>query len=256
MKYLNHFLLIILIFLSNRVIAEVQTIKVGAYIFPPYFEKETLQKAGAIVDLINLLNKSQTDFNFEVYETSPKRRYQDFLSGKYDVILFESPLWGWDKYKDKISFYGDTVVDEEVFITSQKKFKEFGDSYFEDLKGKSIGVFLGYHYKFANYNSDETYLRKNFNAYVSSSHVRNIISVSKERVDLAIVTRSFINMYLLESPQLREVIYVSKTYDQQYLMKIGIRNNYSVNELKIKKVIDKVVQTEEYKNILKKYFLK
>lgn len=256
MRNVRIILKIFLILLTPSVFANQQVLKVGAYIFPPYFEKEDSEKSGALVDLITLLNRSQSEFKFEIYETSPKRRYQDFTNGKYDIIFFESPLWGWGDYSEKITFHGNDIVDQEVFITSHEKFKKFGETYLTDLKGKSIGLFLGYHYKFAGYNSDETYLKKNFNAYVSSSHIRNILSISKGRLDLAIVTKSFIDKYLFENPSLKETVYVSKVYDQQYLMKFGFRNDKTFADGKLKIIINKALESNEYRDILKKYFLK
>lgn len=256
MKKLRFYFELLLILLSSKTFANLQTLKVGAYVFPPYFEKEDTSKSGALVDLVALLNTSQSEYKFEIYETSPKRRYQDFVNGKYDIIFFESPLWGWADYSTKITFHGNDIVDQEVFITSSEKFKEFGESYFSNLKGKSIGVYLGYHYKFAGYNSDENYLKKHFNAYVSSSHIRNIIGVSKGRLDLAIVTKSYIDKYLFENPTLKESIYVSKTYDQHYLMKFGYKSEKSFSSDKLKMAISKVLSSPQYQDILKKYFLK
>lgn len=256
MKKLRLYFGLFLILFSSKALANMRTLKVGAYVFPPYFEKEDGTKSGALVDLISLLNLSQSTYQFEIYETSPKRRYQDFINGKYDIIFFESPLWGWTDYSEKITFHGNDIVDQEVFITSTEKFKKFGDSYFNELKGKSIGVYLGYHYKFAGYNSDENYLKKQFNAYVSSSHIRNIIGVSKGRLDLAIVTKSYIDKYLFENPTLKESIYVSKTYDQQYLMKFGYKSEKSFSSDKLKMAINKVLASPQFQDILKKYFLK
>lgn len=257
MKNFNRLILIFLFFvLNSSAFARITVVQVGAYIFPPYFEKAAFSNEGVIVELISLLNKKQIEVQFTLYETSPKRRYQDFEQGKYDLILFESPEWGWKSYLTKIDFFGQDTVDEEVFITSMSKFKKYGKEYVESIKDKSIGLFLGYHYKFADFNSDEALLKKKYNAYVSSSHVRNIISVSKDRLDLAVVTKSFIEKYLSENPELRNKIYVSSVVDQKYLMKFGLRKQAAIGEDKIKAILKEVLESEEYKQIQKKYYLK
>ncbi|EQC44025.1 ABC transporter, substrate-binding protein, family 3 [Bacteriovorax sp. Seq25_V] len=233
-----------------------QTVKVGSYIFPPYFEKSENGKFyGVIPDFLAGLNKFQKAYRFEVFETSPKRRYQDFLEGKFDSIFFESPQWGWEEIveQNKLTFLGDVVLDGEVFISNISR--KGSDDFFKDLKGKTIGLYLGYHYKFANFNSDEHYLKANFNAFVSSSHDRNIERIINNRLDMAIVTKSYIKKYLLDHPDTKSKIYISSVVDQDYRLKFGIRKSINFEESKMKKIIDEFLSSPTYHEIIKKYGL-
>jgi len=232
------------------------TVKIGAYVFPPYFERVAGGKyQGVIPEFIENINKFQADFKFELYETSPKRRYQDFTEEKFDGIFFESPEWGWGDHvsKGQLVFEGDVVLDGEVFISGSN---HKGDNdYFKNLEGKSIGLYLGYHYKFADFNSDEHFLKEKFNAFVSSSHDRNIERVYNNRLDMAIVTKLYIKKYMNEHPRIASKIFVSDVIDQDYRLKFGLRKSLSLKESKISKIINDFLKSNEYREIIKKYSL-
>ena len=46
-------------------------------------------------ELLAALNRLQGDYWFSLVPTSATRRYRDLESGRFDLILFESPGWGW-----------------------------------------------------------------------------------------------------------------------------------------------------------------
>ena len=49
------------------------------YMFPPFVEiGEQGKVSGLTLDLIDALNKIQSEYHFEFYLTSSKRRYKDF----------------------------------------------------------------------------------------------------------------------------------------------------------------------------------
>jgi len=155
---------------NNHVIAE--TITVGGYIFPPFVEKKDNQYTGITIDLISEMNSFQNKFKFQFIPTASKRRYSYFDKGKFDLIMFEDISWGW-KYKDIVASQVILTGGGEVYITKADLSKD--QSYFNNLKHKSIAVILGYHYGFANFNSDETFLKDNFKIQFSRNHSRNII---------------------------------------------------------------------------------
>ena len=50
---------------------------------------------GLLPDLLATLNAQQSDYQFVLVPTSVTRRFRDFQSARYDLIMFESPTWGW-----------------------------------------------------------------------------------------------------------------------------------------------------------------
>ncbi len=84
--------------------------------------------------------------------------------------MFEDKNWGW-KNKN-ISPSKVILKGGEVYIANSDTAKN--QSYFENIKGRSIAAFLGYHYGFAGFNADEQYLKNNFKIELSSTHQGNI----------------------------------------------------------------------------------
>lgn len=184
-------------------------IKVGAYPFPPYLNINT--RTGKTIEVIELLNKIQTEYKFELVLTSPERRYKD-LGEKFDLMFFEDLNWNWKN--QKIDSSQVFLKDEEVFITLAENYS--GEDYFDNIKNKKILMISGFHYAFANYNTDKLYLEKNFKPVFSTSPEHTIEFLLNKRADIAIITKSFLTQYLKKFPEKKELIIISKNPDQIY----------------------------------------
>jgi len=199
-----------------------ETIKVGGYVFPPFVERLADHYSGLTLDLIEAMNDYQKTYRFTFVSTSAKRRYRDFDEGEYDMIFFESIAWGWGKktavHASKVFLKGG-----EVYITKASSDKSQG--YFNDFKGKSIAGYLGYHYGFAGFNADERFLREKFNVELSSTHEGNILRVLRDRVDMAVVTKSYLDTYLKKHPEHKALLLISSRLDQTYKHTILLRKN-------------------------------
>lgn len=188
-------------------------VKVGAYHFPPYVNKpESPSPDGLLPQLLALLNASQADYHFDLVPTSVTRRYPDLASGRFDLILFESPAWGWhDTPHQSLDLH---IRDAEVYVALSQP--ERGQQYFEQLADKRFALYSGYHYGFAGFNADPDYLKRHFKVDFTYSHDSNLKMVLVGRADLAVVTRSYLSQYLNRNPQLRERLLVSVREDQVY----------------------------------------
>ncbi|MCP3925808.1 MAG: transporter substrate-binding domain-containing protein [Desulfobacterales bacterium] len=244
------FLIVLSTFIySGQVIAE--TILVGGYQFPPFIEiDENKQKiSGITIDLIKEMNEFQKKFKFKFTPTSSKRRYLFFEEKRFDIIMFEDIKWGW-KNKDivasKVILKGG-----DVYITKYHHSKN--QSYFENLKKKSLAVILGYHYGFANYNADEKFLKKNFKIQFNTNHKGNIIKVLFERVDIAVVTLSFLKMFLKNNPDIKSKILVSKKFDQHYNHTILLRKNFKITKKEMNEILTKMEKAGVLSRLWKRY---
>lgn len=198
-----------------------KTVKVGGYVFPPYVQEEAGKFTGFTLDLIEVMNGFQSKYRFEFVPTSPLRRYKDFTDGVYDMILFESVDWGWHELPVDVSKV--YAQDCEVFIA--RTLPNRSQTFFDDLKGKTLLVYLGYHYPFAGYNADPEFLLRAFNARTTVSHEANIHSVIMGRADLAVVTGSYLEKYLSDHPSMIPCVMVSDRKEQMYNHTILVRKN-------------------------------
>lgn len=227
LKIIRHFfsraairIAILLSVLSTSLYAEPVQVNVGGYTFPPYVNPHVDgQWSGLTLDVVAALNALQADYQFVFISTSASRRYHDFDNRLYDMMLFESPHWGW-RDRAVVSLQG-TVTGREVFIT--KAVEGRGQDYFETRRGKRIALISGYHYAFTGFNPDRNYLRKEHGAAMAFSHDSIIQMVLRERAELGVVTEAFLNQYLIQYPQYREKLLVSEKSDQRYQHSLIIR---------------------------------
>jgi ABC-type amino acid transport substrate-binding protein len=190
-----------------------QEVRVGAYHFPPYVLKpESEQPTGLLPELLQALNLAQDDYRFNLVATSTKRRYRDLQSGRFDLILFESPSWGWqDTAHEALDLH---IEDAEVYVARLQPGRD--EAFFADFSGKRMALYNGYHYGFAGFNSDQAFLTETFNALLTYSHDSNLIMLLRGRADVAVVTRSFLQAYLKRHPEKASALLVSQRLDQVY----------------------------------------
>jgi ABC-type amino acid transport substrate-binding protein len=190
-----------------------QLVRVGAAHFPPYtIRPENGADTGLLPQLVEALNRLQSDYQFVLVPTSIPRRFGDFKQGRIDMAIFENPDWGWKDIAHTDVDMG--LEDAEIFVAQREDGRQ--QNYFADLTGKRLALFSGYHYEFANFNADPKFLAQNFNATLTYSHDSNLLMVLRSRADIALVTRSYLFDYLLRNEKVRDELLVSQRIDQVY----------------------------------------
>lgn len=190
-----------------------QEVKVGAAHFPPYTVRpEQGADTGLLPQLVEALNTLQDDYRFVLVPTSIPRRFRDFKEGRIDMAIFENPDWGWREISHVNVDMG--LEDAEVFVAHNTPPR--GQDYFDELKGKRLALFSGYHYAFARFNADPEYLRDNYQATLTYSHDSNLLMVQRDRADVALVTRSYLNDFLQRNRKYQGQFLASVRVDQVY----------------------------------------
>lgn len=248
--FLMKLYLVIILFLVSLSPMAKKVVLVGGYEFPPFVTLRGSVPRGMTIDLIELLNKEQSKYLFKFVPTTPDRRYIDFSTKKYDLIFFENIIWGWQE--EPIEPTKVILNGGEVFITKavDGRDKEF----FSTLKDKKILGVTGYHYNFANHVTNKDYLQKYFNMTLNESHSENIRSVIKsESPTIAIVTKSYLDLFINNNPDLKDKILISNKFDQIYRHTILARKNNNPSAKELSELIDSLKQTKKIQSIWKKY---
>ena len=190
-----------------------QLVRVAAAHFPPYTVRpEQGVDTGLLPQLVEALNRLQSDYQFVLVPTSIPRRFRDFEQGRVDMAIFENPAWGWQDIPHTSVDMG--LEDAEVFVAQHTP--QRGQDYFNELVGKRLALFSGYHYAFANFNPDPAYLAHTYNATLTYSHDSNLLMVLRGRSDIALVTRSYLSDFLLRNASDAPQLLVSERIDQVY----------------------------------------
>lgn len=218
-------------------LAAQQTVTVGGYVFPPYVEMAPDgQVSGLTLDLIAAWNEQQDDLRFEFFLTSPARRFSDFIKGNYDLILFESPGWGWTARELPIVSSEVFLTDSDVFIALAQEDRD--QTYFDSFSNKSIVAMLGYHYAFADFETNPERLAQNFDIVLVNGNLAGIHLVLQERVDLAIITRSYLDCFLASEPQERDKLLIAETPDQIYRYRALLRPETPIEIKQVEALIE------------------
>ncbi len=243
---------ILLLISSSCLAVKPVYVSVGMYPFAPFVEtKGSGGEVGMTLDLVTALNKAQNKYHFNTVTIPTKRRYQSFNDGHYDVIFYESKSWGWQDIKVDVS----QVYQKggESYVALKKPGRD--QSYFEDFSGKRMIGILGFHYGFADFNADEEFLRNNFNMLITADNDKNMNLLLKERGDIAVFTKAYLQRFLLENPDNTPLLLISEKLDQEYKHTVLLRPGISPNIDEINTMLDQLKETGEMNKLLKKYGL-
>lgn len=186
-----------------------EPVRVGAYPFLPFVDKS----GGLTFDLVQAMNAFQKDYQFELVSTSANRRYRDMANGTFSVMLFENIKWGWEAEAveaSKVFLRGDG----EVYVARNAPGR--GQEYFQTMEDKQILGVLGYHYGFANFEADQAVLRTKFNMTFSADNAVSLRNLLAGHGDVAVITKSYLALYLLKHPGAAAQLLVSEQFDQTY----------------------------------------
>jgi len=216
-----------------------KSVLVGLAHFPPFVEAREQKIGGLAADMLKLMNQHQDKYDFQGVPTLAKTRHKIFGLGRYDMSMFDNLAWGWSGYNvDSSEVF---LRGGEVYIAKAEPGRD--ESYFMDFKNKTMIGITGYHYKFADFKSDEAYLTSNFNMQLTKSNTGSItMLLSGERGDIAVVSKSFLAQYFNKHPQARQQILVSKKIDQAYNHSIIIRKGISPSIDEINQILKELNQ--------------
>jgi ABC-type amino acid transport substrate-binding protein len=194
-------------------LAAAEVVHVGGAHFPPYVVKSNLQESsGLLPQLLEALNREQSDYHFVMLPTAIVRRFSDLQRGRIDMAIFENPGWGWQDIDFEAVDMG--LEDAELFVARDEELR--GQDYFDQLQGKRLALYRGYHYGFADFNSDPEFLTKTFNANLGHSHDSNLLMVLRGRADIALVTRSNLYDFIKRNREQARQLLISERIDQIY----------------------------------------
>jgi polar amino acid transport system substrate-binding protein len=199
-----------------------RTVRVGGYVFPPFLDRDEGGRwTGLTLKLIEKLNSLQRDYKFVFVPTTPTERYQDFDAGKYDVLFFENPAWGWS---------GRDVVTSRTYLTGGEVYVARSSAgrdqrFFSNIQNRRLLGIYGYHYGLTGFVSDPRKLARSFFLKLTDSHLGNLQDVLADRADVCIVTRSFLAAVVRKNPDWSRALLVSRALDQTYNHQIIARRS-------------------------------
>ncbi len=225
-----------------------EPVNVGVYPFLPFVDKA----GGLTADLVQAINAFQTDYKFQLVNTSANRRYRDMADGSFSVMFFENIKWGWDSNAvdaSKVFLHGDG----EVYVARAQPGR--GQEYFNTLADKHILAVVGYHYGFANFDADPTQLAQKFTITFSADNQVSLRNLLAERGDVAVITKSYLRRFLQQDPGVGTQLLVSDRLDQTYAHTVLVRKGSKPSAQDIEALLDKMEAAGVLKKLWQRYGL-
>lgn len=245
---------LVLCWCSGLAMADPMTIRVGAYPFPPFVDLATSgEVSGLTPDMLAVLNDSQDRYRFELVLTSPNRRFQDFAAGRFDMILFEDPRWGWANTMMDASL--PILRDGDVFVTARQADRD--QSYFNDLRGKRLYAIRGYHYAFAGFDADPESLQQRFRIELldprGPSLDRGLQHVAGGQAELMVITASYLAFYFQQRPVMRERLLMANRFDSEYQLGALVRRQLSLTAAGLDALLNALRERGELETLTRRY---
>ena len=227
-------------------------VKVGGYPFAPYVSHLGKGKySGLSLDLMAELNRLQTKYKFIFVSISNKNRYQPFARHRFDVMFFEDTAWDWQDYDIAASKL--PIIDGEVYIALNKPGR--WQSYFASFANKTLVLVQGYHYAFANMESDPAILKQSYKLQFVKSNQASIYTFAKERGDIAPATSSYLKTYLETYPEFKSKLLISKKWDQHYVLSVLARESAPPSIKKINTYLRQLEDDDTLDRLKRRYGL-
>jgi ABC-type amino acid transport substrate-binding protein len=145
------------------------------------------------------------------------------------------------------------IEDAEVYVARAQPGRNQG--YFDEFKGKRLALYSGYHYGFADFNSDQQFLTERFDARLTYSHDSNLIMLMRGRADIAVITHSYLRLYQDRYPELRSAFLVSQRVDQFYRHQALFRPQAPVTPERFAELLQALNRDGQLDRLLKRYHL-
>lgn len=227
------------------------TIRIGGYPFPPFVEVIDGQPGGLTLDLIAAANKAQTRYRLEFVPIAAEQRYAGLEGSGFDLILFESPDWGWPR--EKIAAAATLHEGSEIYVALAQPGR--GQGYFANLAERRIAIVGGFHYGFAGMETNGAALARRFDILETAEPGDSLQAVLDGEAEIAVLNDVFLKRLLAEVPEMKDTLLIGETPDQRYSQAVigGARRAEMANA--IGRLLLATLRSAEFREVLRGYGL-
>ena len=209
-------------------------VKVGGYPFEPFVE----QGGGITRVFLEELNTIQDMYHFEFVPIPARRRYELLRRGVIDAVFFEMPLWGWEPFEEEIDVTHPLLRGAEVFIANSSGASK--ENLFQLSPDRKVALTLGYHYAFADYNVDQSFIHSKVDAVFSESVSETLRYLRSGAVEIALVSDLFLRHEFMKHPDLQYQLVQRPLPDQEYELSAVLRVGGPINARKLDRLFSRM----------------
>lgn len=184
------------------------------------------------------MNAVQDRFYFELMIYPRLRLDQIFIDKEADVYPLRTVSWT----DPKLGLLPTkTILSSGDIYFARKANRYGGRKVFDDLRARSIAGVKGYHYKIFNNNSDETYIKRHFDAALLSSNELVVKFVLAGRADVGIAPELIMAKYL-ENPETRDQLIIGD-FDSRVELSNLVRKDGPISVAEMNAVVDLLIKS-------------
>lgn len=243
--YVSFFLLVFPIFAQT---SKIQVIIGSTDNQAPFVFKDG---SGLIKDITNAMNNVQNTYNF-IFNSYPSKRLRtDIHSGDLHIGAFLNIKWSYDPNLVDSSY--NVIHSKDVYITL--KTAEKTDAYFNNVGKKLTAGVLGFHYRYANFSTNQDTLKNIYNTITTFSEPNIIKMILKKRAEIGIVSISLLQ-YLKHTNKIQyDLLLISEEADTKYSRHYLVSKKAPITADKLNEILIELYQSGELKRIYKNYGL-
>lgn len=249
MKLLNSLLLCCLLLLATPLQAK-RAVYVAAYDFPPYFSNAL--KTDMTSELVAVLNQHQNTYQFIIQVVPPNGRYQALAAeGCCDVILFESPVWGWDEQTHQVQSTRPLLRGRERLVA--KKVPGRGQEFFQNLQNKVLGGVNGYHYLMSGTVMNSAEVAEKYRIYLADSRITNVRMLIGGRIDAAVLNDGLLYALKNSSVDYLDQLLVSEDIEHEYSLSAIVADNKNIRAATMQQLLRELQRQGELAELFRRF---
>lgn len=207
---------------------------VAAYDFPPFFSA-TLE-SDVTTELVALLNKRQSNYEFIIQAIPPNGRYQALsAAGCCDVMFFESIIWGWQNQSVDVSTTQPLLAGRERLVAKRKPGRD--QQFFNELSGKTLGGVRGYHYLLAGKVMNSAEVAKRYSIYLADSRITNLRMLIGDRIDAVVLNDELLSALANSPVNYLDQLLLADKIEHEYEMSIVVANNKGISRVAMQQLL-------------------
>lgn len=191
---------------------------VGLSVRPPFLD---ISNKGAGPEILEALNKVQQQFNFKYKAIPSNRKVQAIKENWVDIVMWDNLSWGWQGKSMQASL--PLVKSKDIYIALHGENRDQG--FFNDLPNKKLAFVYGYHYRVTDYEIDVDKLSARFDSSIVRNEEASIKMILTQRVDVAVVSETALNWFLIKYPNYHAKLMTSDIFDNEYSRHFIISKN-------------------------------
>jgi ABC-type amino acid transport substrate-binding protein len=202
-----------------------------------YLDKQNVPQ-GVLADFVRRMNTVQDKFRFELAIYPRLRLDLVFMDKRADVYPLRTIAWT----KPELGLLPTKTIltsGDVYFAHSANRYK--GRAVFADLKSKKIAGVRGYHYQLFDNNSDEAWIKKNFDAYLVASNEAVVDFVLADRADVGIVPEVIMANYLAD-PRMRARLLIGE-FDSRVELSNLVRKDGPISVDQMNAIVDLLIKS-------------